>query len=68
MLPREQFWQGVLDTILSDNHSLSVTLGRSVVFSPVSSTNKTDCHNMTELLMKVALSTITKPNQPTTEL
>jgi hypothetical protein len=29
---------------------------------PVSSTNKTDCHNITEILLKVALNTI-KPNQ-----
>jgi hypothetical protein len=26
---------------------------------PVSSTNKTDCHNITEILLKVALNTIT---------
>jgi hypothetical protein len=31
--------------------------------SPVSSTNKTDCHDITEILLKVALNTInqTKP-------
>jgi hypothetical protein len=28
-------------------------------FSPVFSTNKTDCHNITEMLLKVALNTIT---------
>jgi hypothetical protein len=35
-----------------------------VVFSgtPVSSTNTTDCHDITEILLKVALNTI-KPNQ-----
>jgi hypothetical protein len=33
-------------------------------FSPVSSTNKTDRHNIAEILMKVALNTI-KPNQTT---
>ena len=27
--------------------------------TPVSSTNKTDCHDITELLLKVALNTIT---------
>jgi hypothetical protein len=39
---------------------LSVTCGRSVVFSgtPVSSTNKSDQHDLTEILMKVALNTI----------
>jgi hypothetical protein len=41
--------------------SLLVTCGRSVVFSrtPVSSTNKTDHHNLIEMLLKVALKTIT---------
>jgi hypothetical protein len=41
--------------------------GRLVVFSEfsdtlVSSTNKTDCHDIAEILLKVALNTI-KPNQ-----
>ena len=31
-------------------------------FSPVSSTNKTDCHDITEILLKVALNTITPHN------
>jgi hypothetical protein len=35
--------------------SLSVSCDRSVVFS----TNKTDCHNITEILLKVALNIIT---------
>ena len=30
--------------------------------TPVSSTNKTDCHDITEILLKVELNTI-KPNQ-----
>ena len=29
---------------------------------PVPSTNKTDCHNITEILLKVVLNTITHPN------
>jgi len=35
-------------------------MDRSVVFpgTPVSSTNKTDRHNITEILLKVALNTI----------
>jgi len=38
-----------------------VTCGSSVVFSgtPVSSTNKTDRHDTTEILLKVALNTKT---------
>ena len=39
--------------------SLSVTCNRSVVFS----TNKTDHHNITETLLKVALNTIKQTNQ-----
>jgi hypothetical protein len=35
-----------------------VTCGRSLVFS-VSFTDKTDCHDITEILLKVALNTIT---------
>ena len=40
-----------------------MTYDRSVVFSgtPVSFTNKTDRHDTTELLLKVALNTITLP-------
>ena len=40
---------------------LSLSCGRSVVFSgfPVSSTNKTDHYGITEILLKVALCTIT---------
>jgi hypothetical protein len=34
--------------------------------SPVSSTNKTDYHDITEILLKVALNTI-KPNNQTTK-
>jgi hypothetical protein len=29
--------------------------------TPVSSTNKTDCHDIAEILLKVALNTINKP-------
>jgi hypothetical protein len=42
-----------------------VTCDRSV-FSPgppVSSTNKTDCHDITEILLKMALSTIKQANK-----
>jgi hypothetical protein len=41
-------------------YRLSVTCDRSVIFSgtPVSSTNKTDCHDITEILLKVALNII----------
>ena len=40
--------------------SLSVTWGRFVVFSgpPIFSTNKTDCHDVTEILLKMPLNTI----------
>jgi hypothetical protein len=44
-------WRGLLNTLCD---SLSVTCDRSVVFS----TNKTDHHDITEILLKVALNTI----------
>jgi hypothetical protein len=31
-----------------------------MIFTPVSPTYKTDCHNITEILLKVALNTIFK--------
>ena len=44
------------------NKILSVTCGRSVVslVTPVSSINKTDCHNITVILMKAVLNTKTE--------
>jgi hypothetical protein len=41
-----------------------VTCGRSVVFSgySVSSTNKNDRHDIAEIILKVALNTITPPH------
>jgi hypothetical protein len=45
---------------------MSVTCDRSVGLSiigiPVSSTKKLDCHDITEMLLKVALNTITLTN------
>jgi hypothetical protein len=43
-------------------YSLSVTCDRSVVFSG-SSTNKTDRHDITEILLKVVLNTIKQTNK-----
>jgi len=39
---------------------MSVTCDRPVVFpgTPVSSMNKTDCHDIPEILLKVALNTV----------
>ena len=45
----------LLNITLCDK-SLAVTCGR---YSPVSSINKTDHHDITEILLKVALNTIT---------
>ena len=50
---------GVLDTTLCDK--VCQWLATVWWFSPgtlVSSTNKTDCHDITEILLKVALNTI----------
>ena len=43
--------------------SLSVTCGRSVVFSGYSVTNKTDRQEITEILLKVALNIINHINR-----
>ena len=54
-----QFMRGVLDTTLCDSVFQRLATGRW--YSPdtiVSSTNKTDHHNITEILLKVALITI----------
>ena len=56
-------WWGVLDTTLCDK--VCQWLATGLWFSPgtpVSSTNKIDHHDITEILLKIALNTI---NQPT---
>jgi hypothetical protein len=53
-------WRGVLDTTLCDK--VCQCLATSRWFSPStpnSSTNKTNCHDIAEILLKVALNTIT---------
>ena len=55
-------WQGVLNATLCDK--IGQLLAALRLFSPgtpVSSTNKTDRHDMTEILLKVALNTIILP-------
>jgi hypothetical protein len=56
----------LLDTTLCDKDCQWLATG--LWFSPgtpVSSTNKTDHHDLTEILLKVALNTINQQNQPT---
>jgi hypothetical protein len=49
----------VLDTTLCDNVCQWLVTGQWFSpGSPVSSTNKTDCHDITEILLKVALNII----------
>ena len=67
--PRCEFklcsWRGVLDTTLFDKVCQSLATG--LWFSPgtpVSSTNKTEHHDITEILLKVALNTITLSSEP----
>ena len=51
---------GVLDTTLCDNVCQWLVAGRWFSLStPVYSTNKADCHDIAEILLKVALNTIT---------
>ena len=47
--------KGALDTTLCDK----VCQVGGFLFSPVSSTNKTDRHDITDILLKMALNTIT---------
>ena len=56
-------WRGVLDTTLCDKVCQWLATGQwfSLV-PPVPSTNKIDHHDITEILLKVALSTINQPN------
>ena len=58
-------WQGVLDTTLYDKVCKLLATGQW--FSPgtpIFSTNKTDRHDITEILLKVALNTITQSIWP----
>jgi hypothetical protein len=54
-------WRGVLDTTSCDKVCQWLTTGRWLPGPPVSSTNKTDRQDITEILLKVALNTI-NPN------
>ena len=57
-----RLWRGVLDTTLCDKVCQWLATGRW--FSPGapdSSTDKTDCHYIAEILLKVALNTINQP-------
>jgi hypothetical protein len=49
-------WRGVLNTTLCYKSCQWLVTGWW--FSPISSINKTDCHKITEILLKVALNTI----------
>ena len=51
----------ITTNILSSNtaHDKVYPIQHYVIQHPVSSTNKTDCHDIAELLLKVALNTIT---------
>ena len=57
------------DKTIFDKVCQSLTAGRwfspASPGTPVSSTNKTDRHNTTEILMKVVLNTISQSNKPT---
>jgi hypothetical protein len=57
---RYRLWRGVLNTTLCDKVFQWLTTGWWFSpGSPVSSTNKTDCHDITEILLKVVLNIIT---------
>ena len=51
--------RGVLNTTLGDKVCQQLVVGRLLSLgTPVSSTNKTDLHDITEILLKVALTNI----------
>ena len=54
----------ICDTDIPNKVCLSLTAGRW--FSPASSTNKTDRHDIAEILLKVALNIITLAHTPIT--
>jgi hypothetical protein len=57
-------WQGVLNTTLCDQVCQWLATGQWFSLgTPVSSTNKTDHHDITEILLKVALSIINQTIQ-----
>ena len=59
-----QLRQGVLDTTLCDKVCQWLVTGQCFSLgTPVSSTNKTDCHDIAEILLKVALNTIKQTNK-----
>ena len=59
----------MLDTTLCDKICQGLATGRWFSSgAPVSSTNKTDHHDINEILLKVALNTINQPNQPANDL
>jgi hypothetical protein len=60
LLVRTPIRQGVLDTTLCDKVCQWLSGGQWFSLgTPVSSTNKTDCHDRTEILLKVALKATT---------
>ncbi len=59
----------VLDTTLCDKVCQSSATGRwSSPGTPVSSTNKTDLHDIAQILLKVALNTISLTPTPVVDL
>ena len=53
-------WRGALNTTLCDKVCQGLVTGRWVSpGTPISSTNKTDLRDITEMLLKVTLNTIT---------
>ena len=58
-------WRGILDTTLCDKVcQLIATVQWFSLGTLVSSSNKTDCHNINEILLKVALNTPSPPPPP----
>ena len=65
MSSNHRSWRGVLNAALCDKSQRLATDRWFSPSTPVSSTNKTNRHDIIEILLKVALNTInqTKPNK-----
>jgi hypothetical protein len=60
---RSRSWRGVFDTILCDNVCQRLAVGRWFSsWIPVSSTKTNDRHDIAEILLQEALSTMTQPH------
>jgi hypothetical protein len=57
--PVASHWQTLSHNVVSStNHPSGIRTHNIIADTPVSTTNKTDCHDIAEILLKVALNTM----------